>query len=142
MDWHNIKLETIIGGKDANDCSFLQQFLIDYKKEFSVEKVNPSCQTCLKEYHNEFIKKHYKMENNSKYELHKKREGLPLEFGSNIFVTNQNLTDEYAFKLIERFSEINENFKLEDLFSKYPNIDNIDVVTEIIKPTFKKKNKQ
>lgn len=142
MNWQSMKLETIISGKDANDCSFLQQFLIDYKKEFSVEIVNPSCQTCLKEYHNEFVKKFRKMENNSKYELLKKREGLQLEFGSNIFVTNENLTDEYARILIDRYSELNENFKLEDLFSKYPNIENTDVVAEIVKPTFKKKNRR
>ncbi len=142
MDWQSMKLETIISGKDANDCSFLQQFLIDYKKEFSVEIVNPSCQTCLKEYHNEFVKKFRKMENNSKYELLKKREGLQLEFGSNIFVTNENLTDEYARILIDRYSELNENFKLEDLFSKYPNIDKMGVVSENVKPTFKKKNRR
>ena len=60
------------------------------------------------------------MENISKYKLHKKREGLQLEFGGSVFVTNDNITDKYAEKLIKRFKEINKDFKMDDLFEVYP----------------------
>ena len=114
-----MKLDIIISGKTANDVSFLKLFLIDYKKEFNVETVNPSCETCLKSYHNDFIKKYQKMENTSNYELHKKRENLILKFGSNIRVNNSNITDKYAKQLIENYKN-NPNFTMDYLFSKYP----------------------
>jgi hypothetical protein len=60
------------------------------------------------------------MENVSKYRLHKKREGIQLEFGGALLVNNENITDDYAKKLIARFKEIDPNFKLEDLFEVYP----------------------
>lgn len=60
------------------------------------------------------------MENTSKYQLHKKREGLQLEFGGSLFITNDNITDRYAEKLIKRFKEINPDFKMDDLFEVYP----------------------
>ena len=59
------------------------------------------------------------MENKSKYQLHKKRENLPLKFGSPIVVNNTNITDEYAEILLERYKQV-EGFKIEDLFSKFP----------------------
>lgn len=60
------------------------------------------------------------MENVSKYRLHKKREGLSLEFGGAFLVTNENITDHYAEKLVKRFKELNPEFKMDDLFEKYP----------------------
>lgn len=118
--WHEMSLELIIGGKTADNISYLKLFLLDYKQEFSVDTVNASCQKCLYAYHKEFINKQKKMENTSKYQLHKKREGIQLEFGGSIFVTNENITDRYAEKLTKRFKEINKDFKMEDLFEVYP----------------------
>lgn len=60
------------------------------------------------------------METKSKYKLLSKREGIQLEFGSNIFVTNQNLTDEYAEKLAERYKSVKPDFKMSDLFEIFP----------------------
>jgi len=120
MQWHTMKIETIIGGKTADNISYLKLFLIDYKNEFHVENVNASCQKCISSYHTEFIKKYSKMENVSKYKLLPKREGLQLEFGSSIFVSNRNLTDEYAETLTARFKEVKKDFKMSDLFEIYP----------------------
>lgn len=120
MQWHTMKLETIIGGKTADNISYLKLFLIDYKNEFHVENVNAACQKCINSYHTEFIKKYTKMENVSKYKLLPKREGLQLEFGSSIFVSNRNLTDEYAETLIARFKAVKKDFKMSDLFEIYP----------------------
>lgn len=58
--------------------------------------------------------------NRSQYKLLKKRNGIPLEFGSAVLVTNANITDEYAEILIKRYKKVNPNFKLEDLFEVYP----------------------
>lgn len=120
MQWHKIDTGTIVSGVDVNGVPYLKQFLIDYKQEFNVEVVNAACQKCIKNYHIEFIKKYGNMENTSNYRLHKKREGLPLEFGSSIRVNNKNITDDYAKKLIKRFKAVNEKFELSDLFDKYP----------------------
>lgn len=40
------------------------------------------------------------MQNKCKYRLHTKYENIPLEFGSPILVNNNNITDEYAEKLL------------------------------------------
>lgn len=77
------------------------------------------------------------MENTSNYQLHKKREGLQLEFGGSIFVTNENITDRYAEKLIKRFKEINPDFKMEDLFEIYPT----ETTTKVVEETPKKQRK-
>ena len=124
MQWHKINIGTIIGGKTSDGVPYLKLFLIDYKQEFNVDVVNPSCERCLKNYHNKFIKKYDTMENTSQYKLHKKREGLILKFGSAIIVTNKNITDTYAETLIERFTKVFENkgqeFSLDYLFETYP----------------------
>lgn len=133
LDWHKMNIETIIGGKTADNVSYLKLFLIDYKNEFHVENVNASCQKCLIGYHSEFIKKYRTMENTSKYKLLPKREGLQLEFGSSIFVSNRNLTDEYAEILIARFKAVKADFKLSDLFEIYPEPTKKEIVTEEVK---------
>lgn len=131
--WYEMSVELIIGGKTSDNIPYLKLFLLDYKQEFSVETVNASCQKCIVNYHKDFIKKFRTMENTSKYLLHKKREGLQLEFGGSIFVTNENITDRYAEKLVKRFKAINPGFKMDDLFEIYP--------TEIATPVVKKPKK-
>lgn len=118
--WYEMNVDLIIGGKSADNIPYLKLFLLDYKQEFSVETVNASCQKCIVQYHKDFINKFRKMENTSKYKLLAKREGLQLEFGGSTFVTNENITDRYAKKLVKRFKELNPNFKMEDLFEVYP----------------------
>ena len=118
--WYEMNVDLIIGGKTADNVPYLKLFLLDYKQEFSVETVNASCQKCIVQYHKDFINKFRKMENTSKYKLLAKREGIQLEFGGSIFVTNENITDRYAEKLVKRFKELNPDFKMEDLFEIYP----------------------
>lgn len=137
--WHKMDVESIIGGTTSDNVSLLKLFLIDYKLEFFVETVNASCTKCIVSYHKEFIKKYRKMENQSQYLLHKKREGLQLEFGGSLLITNENITDRYAEKLIKRFKELNEDFKLDDLFEKFPT--EIKEIKETAKPKAKKTTK-
>ena len=124
MQWHKIDIGTIINGITPDGVPYLKLFLIEYKKEFNVEVVNPSCDRCIKSYHNQYKNRYEMAENTSQYKLHKKREGLQLKFGSAIFVNNTNITDEYAETLIERFKTVfdnkNEEFKLDYLFETYP----------------------
>lgn len=150
MEWHKLNIGAIVSGTNPNGAPNLIQFLKDYKKEFNVEIVNPSCERCLKSYHNKFIKKYQVMENNSQYKLHKKREGLQLKFGSSTHVNNNNITDEYALTLIERFKAIKEDFKLSDLFEVYPK-EQIEVIEpktvetstkEVVKKTRKPRKKR
>jgi hypothetical protein len=135
--WYEMNVELIIGGKTADNVPYLKLFLIDYKTEFSIETVNAACQKCIVAYHREFIKKYSTMENTSNYQLHKKREGLQLEFGGSLFITNENLTDRYAEKLIKRFKQINPEFKMEDLFEVYPT----NITTEVVEEEPKKQRK-
>lgn len=134
--WHEMSLDLIIGGKTSDNIPYLKLFLTDYKEVFNLETVNAACQKCLYSYHKDFIQKFKKMENQSQYKLHKKREGLQLEFGGSLFVTNENLTDKYAEKLIKRFKEINPDFVLDDLFEVYPTE---QPKTEVKQPTKKAK---
>lgn len=119
-NWEEFSLELIIGGKTSDNIPFLKLFLQDYKKEFHIETVNAGCHKCIYHYHRDLINKNRKMENFSNYKLLKKREGIQLEFGGALLISNENLTDDYAKKLIARFKEIDSNFKLDDLFEVYP----------------------
>ena len=86
------------------------------------------------------------MENDSKYRLHKKREGIPLAFGSNIRVTNRNISDVYAKQLIKRYEDINKDFELSDLFAEYPieeiKVEAVEVIAQEIKPKRKRRTKK
>lgn len=119
-NWSDFSVELIIGGKTSDNIPYLKLFLQDYKSLFGVETVNAACQKCIYQYHKDLIRKINPMENKSQYLLHKKREGVQLEFGGSVFVTNENITDGYAEKLAKRFKEMNPDFKMDDLFEKYP----------------------
>lgn len=145
-NWLEYDIENIIGGKSADGVSLLELFLKDYAKEFNATTLNASCKRCLVDYLQKYKSKFLIMDSNSKYILHKKREGLPLGFGSNIRVNNNNITDEYAIKLISIFKEsLGDSFTMDYLFSKFPKeeVKNIEVVSEeVVKPIEKKKTKR
>lgn len=116
MQWELYNIEYIISKKDANGVSLLGLFLKDYSKLFNTQNINASCVKCLKKYHSNYIKKVTKMQdqNKSNYKLKEKYQNIPLVFGSNIFVNNDNITDEYAIKLLERYKDCSK------IFSEYP----------------------
>lgn len=141
MEWYKMDIGTIVSGVTADNVSYLKLFLIDYKKEFNVEMVNPSCARCLNGYLNDFKKKYNKMENTSKYRLHKKRENLVLKFGSGIRVNNQNITDDYAEQLIKNYSN-NPDFTMDFLFDKYPTEEVVPIEEVTIEQPAKKTRKK
>lgn len=136
-NWLDYKIENIVGGKSADGVSLLELFLKDYAKEFNITTLNASCKKCLNTYLQNYKSKLKKMDSNCKYILHKKREGIQLEFGSSVFVNNNNITEKYAKKLIRKFKAVKgDEFCMDYLFSKYPKeeIKDIEVVSEEVKP--------
>lgn len=107
--------ETIFTSKDSDGNRYLSLFLQDYKQAFPDVRVIAGCRGCLEEYYRKYIK-HIpimKVIKNSGYVLKKKYNGIPLKFGSQIYVSNANLTDDLAKELLKR-----KNGK--DLFEKMP----------------------
>lgn len=96
-----MNISAILSGKAEDGTRYLSLFLKEYTELFS-EKVNPSCHKCLNSYLEKY-KNHFNMKKNeSGYVLHAKYEGMPLEFGSQVFVNNNNITEEYAKKLLKQ----------------------------------------
>lgn len=118
-DWTQIDKVVIFEGNDENGNRYLNQFLKDYAEIFGSKNINAGCSRCLNDYWERFTKHFSTMSKvkNSGYKLKPKFEGIALEFGSQIHVTNANLSDEYAEKLIK-------NHKIgEQLFEEFPSED-------------------
>jgi hypothetical protein len=139
LNWLDIGIDSILTNSNSEGVRYLQYFLKDYS-ELTGEFVNAGCHKCIAKYYNNYINLIFDMENDSKYRLHKKREGIPLAFGSNIRVTNRNITDVYAEKLIKRYQELKSDFDISDLFSKYP-VQEVEVKETIAKPKQRRSRK-
>jgi len=125
-NWEEYSIEYIISAKDADNVPLLKLFLQDYTKLFSTQ-VNAGCFKCLNQYLVNYKQKIYKMENQNtcQYKLKPKYQNIPLEFGSNVFINNNNITDEYAEKLLERYKDA------EKIFEVYPQTETtVEVVEE------------
>lgn len=111
----------VISGKSADNVRYLQLFLSDYAKEFNNTTLNASCKKCIADYLRKYKSKFTIMDNKCDYVLHKKREGMQIEFGSSVFVNNTNITNELAEKLVNKFKSVKgEDFDLGFLFSVFP----------------------
>ncbi len=104
MDWTKIDKVTIFNGKDENGNRYLSQFLRDYQETFHPDIINAGCDRCLEDYYQKFIKYLSTMSKKeiTGYKLKEKYNGIPLEFGSPVYVSNANLTDELAKKLLKK----------------------------------------
>ena len=107
MKWSNYTWEQVRTGKDENGSRLISQFAKEYKERTG----NSICVTCpsSKQKFNEF-KKQKKM-SKSKYVLKAKYNGIPLKFGSNVLVTNSNMTDEYGKQLLKNHPRGKELFE-------------------------------
>lgn len=125
-DFTKMSLHTLTTGVDSSGVRHLELFLKEYKSIFS-GTVNPGCSKCLTTYLDRYKK--YKMkkksENTSGYKLKKKYQNIPLEFGSPILVNNDNITEEYAKKLLKKKNGA-------DLFEEMPEPKNEQKATEVI----------
>lgn len=100
MDFSTIDIATLTRSVTGKGERYLELFLREYTALFP-GPVNPGCPRCLNQYLTQY-KKHLKaMQKTCRYRLHPKYENIPLEFGSPILVNNDNLTDDYALKLLE-----------------------------------------
>lgn len=126
MNWEDYELAQIQTGKTKDGVSLLLLFLRDVKEKLNVHQPNAHCGRCLSDYYNKLTKDKMKKNetqetNESKYRLLAKRNNIALHFGGNDFVNNDNITDEKAEILIERFRKLKgDDFKLSDLFSVFP----------------------
>lgn len=121
IDWKNYKADEVKSGFDENGNRLFSLFAQDYQKVFSSE-ICPTCNDFPAKFQN-FLNKTIMSNTESKFKLKKMYDGIPLEFGSNIHVTNANLTDELALLLA------NKHPRGLELFEVYPE------ATVIIKKT-------
>ena len=115
IDWREIDKVAIFTGKDEHGNRYLSQFLKDYAATFNPDMINAGCQRCLEDYYTRTIKELNTMKepkNESGYVLKPKYQGISLEFGSNIFVTNGNITKEYGDTLLEKHPKGAELFEI------------------------------
>lgn len=120
IDWSKYKIDDIQNGA-INGVALKSLFFRDVKNILGVQQPNAGCKNCLTDYLTRLKSKAMKKaEKNNEYILLPKRNGIALDFGSNIFVTNENI-DDHAEALIKRFKKLKgKDFKMEDLFSKWP----------------------
>lgn len=111
-DWLSFSVDQIIGGRTADGLRYLELFLQDYSRAFNT-RPNANCTKCIATYLRNYKSK-FSVMSKSKYVLKKKYEGIQLGFGSGIFVTNSNMTDELGEKLFKWHSNP------ESLFASYP----------------------
>lgn len=142
-NWNDYSLQNIIGGKSADGVSLLGLFLKDYSKEFNTKTLNASCRSCISTYLKNYKSKFRQMDNKCDYVLHKKREGLQLDFGSNIFVNNNNITNDRALKLIKRYKKAQgDKFELSYLFEAYPKEEVKEIIVTLEEPKEQPKKKR
>lgn len=105
----------VLSNVTPNGVRYLEIFLNEYEKLTGEKDINAGCDKCITNYLTTFKKLKFKMENKnkSKYRLKEKYNNIPLEFGSNVFVNNNNLTDKYAQKLLKVYPK-------EQIFEVYP----------------------
>ena len=124
--WNDKTLEQIVSGKNADGSSSLESFLKDYSRltKVKLSSLQPGCNNCLQAYYKEYLIKHKSMSKECSYTLQKRYETIPLKIGGAIYLTNNNLTNEYAESLIGRYLDIyeskNEDFNPSLLFSEFP----------------------
>jgi len=118
VDWTKYKAEEIRSGTDQNGNRLFPQFAQDYHSVFQTD-VCPNCKDFPVKVQNFLIKiKMSKEESN--FKLKEKYDGLPLEFGSQVYVSNASITNENALKLLKTHP------KGKDLFQTLP--DNLDAL--------------
>lgn len=119
MNWLVVDKVSIFTGKDENGNRYLNQFLKEYQETFNPDMINAGCQRCLEDYYLKFTKYLQSMSQPktlSAYKLKEKYNGIPLEFGSQIQVSNSNMTDAYAEQLLKSHP------KGADLFETLPEV--------------------
>ena len=107
--------DAVLSNVTPNGVRYLEIFLNEYEELTGEKELNAGCKRCIANYLTTFKTIKFKMKNTNKtqYVLKEKYNNIPLEFGSNIFVNNQNLTDKYAKKLLEVFEK-------DQIFEAYP----------------------
>lgn len=101
MKWHEMEIESIVSAINAEGAFLLADFLRDYSKLTGQTDLCASCPHELARYLRDYKLKFNEMSNKSQYKLHAKYEGIQLDFGSSIHVTNANMTDKLGAQLLK-----------------------------------------
>jgi hypothetical protein len=130
MDFISMDINTITSGVNSDGVRYLELFLKEYQILFNT-KVNPGCSKCISEYLIKYKNTMKKSNKESGYVLHDKYENMPLGFGSQIFVNNENITVEYAKILLSHPNG-------ERYFSHIPDDDAPVITLELLQSNLKK----
>lgn len=123
--------------RDTSRNGLLTNFLKDYKLEFGGGKLNPSCSSCRNDYWNNYLNL-FKMKQEvvCDYELHQKYSG-GIQLGVNGRpIRNGEMTNEIAEELLKTHP------RGALLFSKMPEVKEIEVVAEEVEEPVKKVRKR
>lgn len=145
IDFENLDTNAVLRSVTSDGVRYLELFLKEYSRTTGTpeNKLNAGCTNCISEYLKNYKLIRGKMAETKNYRLKTKYNGIALKFGSHIFVTNENINDEYAKILLERF-------KAEDIFEVYPkeeitvqDTENPQTVTEeVTEKTVEEKSKK
>lgn len=130
-DWNNYQSHQVKNDVDASGNRLISAFAKDYKSVFGLD-ICPNCNDFQIKFQN-FLKQIDIMSKskskNSGYVLKKKYQNIPLGFGSPIYVNNDNMTDEYAQRLLKNHP------RGKDLFHHIPdrNDENLSPVEQLVK---------
>jgi hypothetical protein len=113
--WNKYQASEVRTGMDSNGNRLVSSFAKDYNSIFNFE-LCPNCKG-FEEKFKKFLKKTKIMAEKkaSQYVLKKMYSNIPLEFGSSVFVNNENMTDAYGLKLLKNHP------RGLDLFDSVPN---------------------
>jgi hypothetical protein len=105
----------VLSNVTPDGVRYLELFLKEYSRITGTPEsnLNAGCNNCISEYMKTYKLNKNKMASTKNYRLKEKYNGIPLKFGSNTYVSNSNITDEYAEILLEKH-------KAEDIFEVYP----------------------
>lgn len=99
--WDKYQAVEVRTGTDQDGNRLIISFARDYKEVFGSD-ICPNCNGFDRKFNN-FLNKTKLMteKKKSRYVLKKMYQNIPLEFGSSLFLNNENMTDEYGAKLLK-----------------------------------------
>tara|TARA_R110002167_G_scaffold81296_3_gene222682 strand:+ start:29 stop:433 length:405 start_codon:yes stop_codon:yes gene_type:complete len=113
MNWNKYSPDTILTGRNKEGVRLIIEFGKDFKNKMGYD-LDIGCIKCFRNDFQKFLNRGTMAERKSAYKLKPMYNGLSLGFGSKVYISDQNITDELA----ERF--VKEHPKGLSLFSEYP----------------------
>lgn len=113
-DWSIYNADTVLNGKDKDGNRLVLEFSKDFRERMGYN-LDISCPKCFRNDFDKFLNKNnMSTKNKSSFKLKPMYNGIALGFGSKVFLSDDNITDELAEKFVK------EHPKGLGLFSEYP----------------------